>query len=583
MADDAAAEAPAAAPAPAEAAADAPAAAPAPDAGAPSSSSQPTLPVSVSAPAARTRMSPEDVRAAEEEDMRNMFKELKLGAQATYESHLMDEIVKLQEALDMEDQHVAERKAEVQQQVAAEKARRQGSSDRASRMAEMEAALQGANQEELRRIQERRANAEKRLAEREADSRRTRELEARKKEEQRMLAAEMHEETMKKAMAAQRRADEEKRKSDKAKNDALQARLDHERQLTAERNAKKAQDAAGKIAKAARLRTQQTSEARRLFNIRHTAQLQRMDTLRQVQEQKARDVKEQAKQKKEFIERTQAQMRAREAHKRQSTIDEETRKNDAMARRFDEVHRHRMSKQHEREVAQAASRGRVERTMSDLEAKLANHEAEQNERLRRLNHFDNLRQTRYEQQARLAVVGSIEKQHLGNQMDRMRQNMKNTTSAFRIPAHFRSMLMTAELRAIVERADPAGTGVISQADMRRVLSELGSGETSPLASLKRIKSSRHAQSLPALTSVPSAAAAPAAADGTAKERLFAAFRAADTDGSGELSKRELYKVLEDARLGGVSEDLLRLFEGFDVNHDGKLSFEEFARMAEGLR
>ena len=57
----------------------------------------------------------------------------------------------------------------------------------------------------------------------------------------------------------------------------------------------------------------------------------------------------------------------------------------------------------------------------------------------------------------------------------------------------------------------------------------------------------------------------------------------DTDGSGELSKRELYKVLEDARLGGVSEDLLRLFEGFDVNHDGKLSVEEFSRLAEAIR
>ena len=61
------------------------------------------------------------------------------------------------------------------------------------------------------------------------------------------------------------------------------------------------------------------------------------------------------------------------------------------------------------------------------------------------------------------MVGSIERQHLGNQMDRMRQNMKNTTSAFRIPPHFRGMLQTAELKAIVERADPTGTGVITQA------------------------------------------------------------------------------------------------------------------------
>ena len=112
----------------------------------------------------------------EEREMRSMLHTLKLGAQAQYEHHLMDEIVKLQEALEVEAERVAERNAEVQQQVAAEKARKAGNSDRASRMAEMEAALQGANAEELKRIQQRRAAAEQRLADREAESRRTREL-----------------------------------------------------------------------------------------------------------------------------------------------------------------------------------------------------------------------------------------------------------------------------------------------------------------------------------------------------------------------------------------------------------------------
>ena len=95
--------------------------------------------------------------------------------------------------------------------------------------------------------------------------------------------AEMHKETMQKAMAAQRKADEEKRKRDAAKEQALRARLDHEKRLTAERNAKKAADAADKIMKAAKLRLTQTKEAKRQFHIRHEAQAQRMETLRQVQ------------------------------------------------------------------------------------------------------------------------------------------------------------------------------------------------------------------------------------------------------------------------------------------------------------
>ena len=52
----------------------------------------------------------------------------------------------------------------------------------------MEAALQEAQAEELRRIEARRDESERRLAEREAEAARTRRLEARKKEEARLLA-----------------------------------------------------------------------------------------------------------------------------------------------------------------------------------------------------------------------------------------------------------------------------------------------------------------------------------------------------------------------------------------------------------
>jgi len=103
--------------------------------------------------------------------------------------------------------------------------------------------------------------------------------------------------------------------------------------------------------------------------------------------------------------------------------------------------------------------------------------------------------------------------------------------------------------------------------------------------LKKIKASLgSSSSLPAL--MPPSASAPAATAGgpSARDRLFEAFKNADADASGNISKRELYQVLEAAKLGdGAHEDFLRLFNGFDTNKDGRLSFEEFSRLANAMQ
>lgn len=54
------------------------------------------------------------------------------------------------------------------------------------------------------------------------------------------------------------------------------------------------------------------------------------------------------------------------------------------------------------------------------------------------------------------------------------------------------------------------------------------------------------------------------------------FKLMDTDGSGKLEMNEFQQVLDDYRIPGISgSDTQRLFNCFDKNRDGTISFEEF--------
>jgi len=90
---------------------------------------------------------------------------------------------------------------------------------------------------------------------------------------------------------------------------------------------------------------------------------------------------------------------------------------------------------------------------------------------------------------------------------------------------------------------------------------------------------------PAATKTAVAEGAPAAPAAAAKnihvqrhEALKAKFREMDTDGSGKISKRELYNTLAKTDLSNGSH-ALQLFQEADANADGQLNFEEFERIS----
>ena len=69
-----------------------------------------------------------------------------------------------------------------------------------------------------------------------------------------------------------------------------------------------------------------------------------------------------------------------------------------------------------------------------------------------------------------------------------------------------------------------------------------------------------------------------------EDKLKRAFRIADTDGSKSVSKRELFKALEKVGVSAFSSsEGLKLFQEADINGDGQLTFDEFARLARKLR
>jgi len=191
-------------------------------------------------------------------------------------------------------------------------------------------------------------------------------------------------------------------------------------------------------------------------------------------------------------------------------------------------------------LQQAASRGRVERTMGDL-------------------------------QAQLSISSALERASLANSMSKMRSNLTSKSTLYlEVPAE-RRHVESRELKALLDRVDPDCDGHISLTSMKKTLTKLlPPVHAADLRSPKKAQS----QSLPSLLTLEQKKM-------SQYDQFVAAFKAVDTDGSGTISKRELYQVLKTSGLtnGKVA---LEVFQGFDENSDGQLDFDEFQRIAKML-
>lgn len=492
-------------------------------------------------------------------------------SQARYERQLLSEITKLQAALAEERNTMAADKANSEMASSMERERKAADSDKASRLLEMEKAIEAAQKVEQKEFLKKREVADKRMQAKEAAAAKQRTIDAKKKEQQRALAQKLHEEQLARAAEERRQADESKRLRDEQKEAKLRQRMAAEKAELLERNLKKSEEAAEKVHRAAEHRTEATKQQRAQYGERMVAQQKRFEMQRQAQEKRVAEIKEAGELKKQVIERTQQQMLALDAQRRTAILNQEAMKQARMDIRAREEAEARAKLQQERVYQEAASRGRVERTMGDLQAQLSALEGQLDARQDRLEDFTGQRDRSIVEGQHLSVASSLERASLTNSMSKMRSNLTNTATLYLEVPTDRRQVQNRELKALLDRVDPDGDGHISLASMRKTLTKLLPPPPANEARPKKLTSA----SLPSLLTLEQRQTL------SQYDQYVAAFKAVDQDNSGTISKRELYDVLRKAGLTD-SKQALELFDGFDRDSDGSLDFEEFLTIAKVL-
>jgi Ca2+-binding EF-hand superfamily protein len=367
---------------------------------------------------------------------------------------------------------------------------------------------------------------------------------------------------------------ESKRMQDAMKEQKLRERLAAERQSQLEKNLLKADEAQAKVERAAQQRIAMTAQQRADYAVRMEAQQRRVEEQQAERERKMAEIKAHGEQKQAEIVRAIEQQKALQEARKQAIMQQEAKKNAELDAKAERERQLRAEAMRERQLQEAASRGRVERTMGELQSQLESLEGQLEARAAKVDDFCNNRHGHMELAQKLAVAGALERAMMSNSMAKMRQNLSSEGMAslrLEIPTERREV-HNPELKALLQRLDPAGAGEVPLAQMKKTLTKLlpptdEFGGQRP----KRIGS----QSMPSLS------ASLDALQLSRYERAVAAFKKIDADNSGTISKRELYEVLKTAGLSN-GKQALEVFKGADADNDGQLNFEEFEKIAKAI-
>jgi len=293
-----------------------------------------------------------------------------------------------------------------------------------------------------------------------------------------------------------------------------------------------------------------------------------MASMAEEEEARKREVKRKATEKKVMIERAQEQQQVLQEERRNSILRKEAQKQAELDRKAVEIDDVRYERQQERLKQHAASRGRVDQRMGETKAKMEHLEQSMGERYAKVEEFELLKATHVHSAHQMAVRSGLHKQSMHYAMQNMREQAAKAQTVVRldVPPHIRANIQNEQLRTLLDRMDEKGEGQISLKSMRTVLAQ-----DAKLDQPKPKRGMRHAQSQPTMS----------LKGKSDEEKLIDAFREADKDSSGTISKREMFGLLE--RIGiDRHSSRMKLFRGFDVDDDGIITFDEFKKLAAAL-
>jgi Ca2+-binding EF-hand superfamily protein len=165
------------------------------------------------------------------------------------------------------------------------------------------------------------------------------------------------------------------------------------------------------------------------------------------------------------------------------------------------------------------------------------------ERAAKVEVFSSARETDQQEGQRLAVRSAVERARLSNSMIQLRlcPTSHGTSHVLELPKDRRDA-HDKELKAVFDRVDPQGQGRISLPSVKKAVTKMVPSPPPPSRRPRSVTAS--SQSMPSLYKP----ALKEKSTASLHEKCMAVFTAADTDGTGTISKRELMAALKKAGL-----------------------------------